>query len=252
MVGAMSEELVSVRMIAVSGFAPDRDLLRQAAGAAAVPIEFSEANGARTAAEAIARGADLVFVDMVLPQPERVAVIRLAEQAPVRPYIALIAPLACDPARVTCDQGANGVVRRPADLREATAMMERCARVKVPGRVLLVDDSKTMRSIVRKILEASLFSLTITEAEEGIIALRQIDQGEFDVVFLDYNMPGLNGVETLSEIKRKHPKIEVVVMTSAQDEALAEQARAAGAAGFLKKPFYPSDIDAVLLRGHAA
>jgi DNA-binding NarL/FixJ family response regulator len=59
-------------------------------------------------------------------------------------------------------------------------------------------------------------------------------------------MPGLNGVETLSEIKRQYPRVKVALMTSAQDHGLAERARAAGAAAFLKKPFYQADIEAVL------
>ena len=80
--------------------------------------------------------------------------------------------------------------------------------------MLVVDDSPTMRSIVRKILAASRFRLDIAEAQEGIEALKQIASGKFDLVFLDYNMPGLNGVETLSEIKRQFPKLGVVIMTS--------------------------------------
>jgi CheY-like chemotaxis protein len=69
-------------------------------------------------------------------------------------------------------------------------------------------------------------------------------------VFLDYNMPGLNGVETLSEIKRQYPRVKVVIMTSTQDETVAERARAAGAAAFLRKPFYPADVEAVLYSIH--
>jgi CheY-like chemotaxis protein len=92
--------------------------------------------------------------------------------------------------------------------------------------------------------------MTIAEAEEGIDALKQIASGRFDIVFLDYNMPGLNGVETLSEIKRQYPRTKVVIMTSAADETVAEKAKAAGAAAFLKKPFYPADIDAALYGIH--
>ena len=51
---------------------------------------------------------------------------------------------------------------------------------------------------------------------------------------------------TLLEIKGQHPRIQVVIMTATQDEQVAERARAAGAAAFLKKPFFPADIDAVL------
>jgi CheY-like chemotaxis protein len=112
--------------------------------------------------------------------------------------------------------------------------------------VLVVDDSSTMRSIVRKILSASRFRMQVEEASEGIAALKQIASGHFELVILDYQMPGLNGLETLSEIKRKTPQVSVVLMTSGPDEALAERARAAGAAAFLRKPFYATDIDLVM------
>jgi len=125
-------------------------------------------------------------------------------------------------------------------------VIERCIRVRLPSRVLVVDDSATMRGIVRKLLSASRFRLEIAEAPEGIEALKQCSSGSFDFVFLDYNMPGLNGIETLAEIKRQYPRTEVVMMTSTQDDAVAERAQAAGAAAFLKKPFYAADIDAVL------
>ncbi len=134
----------------------------------------------------------------------------------------------------------------PAKVPDAKTLIERCSRLRVPSRVLMVDDSSTMRSIVRKILAGCRFPLNIAEANGDIDALKQVGAGKFDFVFLDYNMPGLNGFEMLAEIKRQFPRIGVVMMTSAQDEALAERARAAGAAAFLKKPFYPSDIDAVL------
>ena len=151
-------------------------------------------------------------------------------------------------ARVLADEGADSVVMKPANADQAQALVERCARLRLPNRVLVVDDSLTMRSIVRKILVASRFRLDLSEAQEGVDALRQIASGKFDLVFLDYNMPGLNGVETLAEIKRQCPDLHVVIMTSTADEGVAERARRAGAVAFLKKPFYPADIDTILHR----
>ena len=114
--------------------------------------------------------------------------------------------------------------------------------------MLIVDDSGTVRSIVRKILSASRFAMDCHEAEEGIAALNHLRNGKFGIVFLDYNMPGLNGVETLSVIKRESPHVAVVMMTSQTNNAIADRARAAGALALLKKPFYPADIDSVLTR----
>src|SRR4051794_552363 len=75
---------------------------------------------------------------------------------------------------------------------------------------------------------------------------KTIETRPFDLVFLDYNMPGLDGIETLAEIKRLNPRTTVVIMTLMADAKLAERAYELGAAAFLKKPFYPSDINATL------
>ena len=90
--------------------------------------------------------------------------------------------------------------------------------------------------------------MDIHEAAEGIAALNQVRSGNFGMVFLDYYMPGLNGFETLSEIKRESPNVAVVMMTSTVDNAIADRAHAAGALAFLKKPFYLAVIDTVLER----
>jgi CheY-like chemotaxis protein len=60
-------------------------------------------------------------------------------------------------------------------------------------------------------------------------------------------MPGFNGLETISEFKRERRRVHIVLMTSMEDESLPDRAREQGVA-FLKKPFYPADIEAVLCR----
>jgi CheY-like chemotaxis protein len=238
-------DLISVRLLAVFSLAADRDLLRRAAGLIAVPLDMIEVESASAARSALAlakQDFDIVLLDSELA--DKTACIEAARAAPRPPFVILVAPNGASSEQSAV--GADGVVTKPTSLEQAKAVIERCIRVRLPKRVLVVDDSATMRGIVRKLLSASRFRLEIAEAQEGIEALKQIGAGKFDFVFLDYNMPGLNGVETLSEIKRQYPRTGVVIMTSTQDEAVAERARVAGAAAFLKKPFYAADIDAVL------
>jgi CheY-like chemotaxis protein len=86
----------------------------------------------------------------------------------------------------------------------------------------------------------------VTEASEGFAALKLVGETEFDVVFLDYNMPGFSGLETLIAFKRVVKQAMTVVMiTSVQDDSLPGRVRAQGAA-FLKKPFFPADVEGVL------
>ena len=182
-----------------------------------------------------------------IPAAERARCIAQARSMEQKPFVFLVAA-SMEEAQGLADAGADSVVVKPADVGQAKTLIERCARLRLPNRVLVVDDSLTMRSIVRKILVASRFRLDLAEAQEGVDALRKIASGKFDLVFLDYNMPGLNGVETLAEIKRHSPNLHVVIMTSAARRRACGAGAPAGAAAFLKKPFYPADIDAVLHR----
>jgi DNA-binding response OmpR family regulator len=244
----MSGDLISVRILTVFASVQERELFQQAAATASVPIDIVETDGEATARTELAAGdVDIVALDSAVPAQDRAAVIKATRSARPAAFIVLLAAATSNAAEVAAaGVGVDGTLSKPANLEEAKAVLARCVRVRLPSRVLVVDDSATMRSIVRKILSATRFRLDIFEAQEGIEALKQIRTGKFDFVFLDYNMPGLSGVETLAEIKRQYPRVEVVMMTSAQDEAVAERARTGGATAFLRKPFYPADIDAVL------
>jgi CheY-like chemotaxis protein len=245
----MAGELVSLRILLAANSAPDRELMRQAAALASVPVDILEAGTLAAARQLLAtREIDIAFFWSAMPADERPAFVSAARSAKPQPFVILVVAGVGEAAGIPAEARGDGVVLQPADAQGAKALMERCIRVRLPKRILVVDDSQTMRGIVRKILGASRFRLEVTDAQEGIEALNQIATGAFDMVFLDYNMPGLNGVETLSEIKRQYPKLGVVLMTSTADEVIAERARKAGASAFLKKPFYPADIDAILHR----
>jgi CheY-like chemotaxis protein len=239
----MSEDLVSLRMLVIGAARLDQELWRQAAGLASVPIEFLTSES-RSVVGALANGgADICVLDADLPDADKTKAI-MATRA-VRPVPLVFVSSSKGGARY---DGVHGVLTKPASLDDARVLVEICIRAKFPTRVLIVDDSGTMRSIVRKILAAGRFGMDIHEAAEGIAALNQLRVGNFGIVFLDYNMPGLNGIETLLEIKRESPKVAVVLITSTLDSTIADRAHAAGAFAFLKKPFYPADIDAVLER----
>lgn len=243
----MSGDLVSLRIMVVSGSEPDRDLFRQGASGVAVPVDVVDAGNIGVACKMLASEIDIAFVDADIADAERAVFIAAARLARPAPFVIIFAPGPEDIGREEIrTTGIDGVVRKPTTPREAAAVVQRCSRLRLPTRVLVVDDSATMRNIVRKMLVGGRFRLDIFEAKEGLDALKQIANGKFDMVFLDYNMPGFNGLETLMEIKRQYPNLQVVIMTSAQDDKISDRARAGGAAAFLRKPFYPSDIDAVL------
>jgi len=82
----------------------------------------------------------------------------------------------------------------------------------------------------------------ITSVKSGTDALDEIDQMRFDLVFLDENMPGMSGLETLSVIKSKYPSLPVVMITKSEEEHIMEDAIGSKIADYLIKPLNPNQI----------
>jgi DNA-binding NtrC family response regulator len=239
----MSHDLVSLTMMVIGMADAERELWRQAANMSSIPVEFSVCDATSGIAALGNGGVDICILDGALPEPMRAAALASIKSVMPAPHVFVCAQGDCPrPA------GVLSVFGKPSSADEARQAVERCLRTKMPTRVLIVDDSSTMRSIVRKILSASRFLLDLHEAGEGLAALERLRRENFGIVFLDHNMPGLDGLATLCEIKRETPDVAVVMMTTAADEPVVERAMTAGALGFLRKPFYPADIDRVLDR----
>jgi CheY-like chemotaxis protein len=230
---------VSLRALVVSQEQSLCELFRLAAAYASVPVEILEAPDATSACNSLA-GNDLVYLDGALASEDIAQVVKSLRAAPRPPFSILLATTAAAVAFAT-----EAVAGKPSRPEESQWLLDRSMRVRLPSRVLVVDDSATMRSIVRKALAATRFPFSVSEAGEGFTALEMVRGGGFDLVFLDYNMPGFSGLDTLTEIKREQRNVGVVMITSTPDETLAKRARGLGAA-FLKKPFFPSDIENVL------
>ena len=239
----MSGDLVSLRMLLVAASPSQQDLWRQGVAMASVPVDLTTVEAGDATGTLAGDGFDLCVLDEALPEADKAAVVAAARATRSAPLVFVSMPRgAARPGNV------DGIMIKPNSPADARKLVEIGARTKIPVRVLIVDDSKTQRTIVRKILQGSRFALDVHEASEGIAALGQVGSGNFGLVFLDYNMPGFNGFETLSEIRRTAPKVAVVMMTSTLDNKIADRAHLSGALAFLKKPFYPADIDVVLER----
>ena len=107
-------------------------------------------------------------------------------------------------------------------------------------RILIVDDSPTIRKMVRASLRA-LESFDFVEATSGLEAIEQVAIGPVALMILDLNMPDMHGVDVLKFLRR-HPgsrAVPVVVLTTRGDDSSRETAIAAGATQYMTKPFVP-------------
>lgn len=107
-------------------------------------------------------------------------------------------------------------------------------------KVLVVDDSSTMRKIIRKtIMQAGIED--VTEAEDGIDALQKIKEANcaFDLVMLDINMPRVDGLTTLKQLKSMETTkgIPVIMCTSEAEKEMVIECIKSGASDYIVKPF---------------
>jgi len=109
------------------------------------------------------------------------------------------------------------------------------------SRVLVVDDSATMRKIIVKGLrEAGFGSCEVTEAADGATALGALRGAEYDLVLCDINMPGMDGLSLVRSAREDatiSPELPIVMITTEGGLEKVEEALASGATDYLRKPF---------------
>jgi two-component system, chemotaxis family, chemotaxis protein CheY len=103
-------------------------------------------------------------------------------------------------------------------------------------RVLVADDSSTMRKIILRSLQAVGVTQT-TEAADGAEAVATFKPGQFDLVLTDWNMPGKSGLEVVQEIRSQDPKVPIIMVTTEAEKCRVLQAIQAGVSDYLIKPF---------------
>lgn len=115
--------------------------------------------------------------------------------------------------------------------------------------VLIVDDSSSMRAVVKKIIRVSGFNVgECWEAADGKEALKVLMNEWVDLVLTDINMPNMNGLELIAEMKRNESlrSIPVVMVTTEGSEIRMQESIKLGASGYIKKPFLPEEIKRTL------
>jgi len=109
-------------------------------------------------------------------------------------------------------------------------------------KILLVDDSRTMRNIWKKVL-GKIDGAEITEAEDGAQGLAAVgEHGPFDLMLLDWNMPNMDGLTMLKKVREKNITTPVIMVTTEAEKPRVIEAIKAGANNYLVKPFTPDAL----------
>ena len=117
------------------------------------------------------------------------------------------------------------------------------AQYRSPGaRILVVDDNAEMRRTLKNLLETHDDWKVCDEASDGREGVEKFDKEKFDVVVLDFQMPGMNGLDAAKEITSRSPSTPILMVTLHYSPQLAKEARKVGIRGLCPK----ADIECVV------
>jgi two-component system chemotaxis response regulator CheY len=110
-------------------------------------------------------------------------------------------------------------------------------------RILLVDDSKVMRTIQKKIL-SELGTVEFMEADDGVQALATIAKtpGSFNLILVDWNMPNMDGLTLVKHVRTTDKKTPMMMVTTEAEKSRVMEALKAGVNNYAIKPFLPEQL----------
>jgi DNA-binding NtrC family response regulator len=226
-------------------------LLTDAARASKLPLRLSTTDNGRDCLTLLnGSNIDLAFIDVHMPELLGTEAFWSARKLGVQTFVTLMSsPPAAEAVDMAIKLRAYEFLFKPFALDDALAIMTTYGRISSPTKVLIVDDSSSVRQIVQKILRDSVFNCEIAEAGDGETALTLARNTQFDVVFLDCNMPGMSGIATMKRLALVQPSLKIVMISAERSATCETEALEGGACAFLHKPFNSPDVDHVL---HAA
>lgn len=182
---------------------------------------------------------DLIFMDIRMPGINGVQTFREIKR--INPQIAVIMMTAYsveDLIQEAIDEGVYTVIYKPFDMAKVIQTIE---RVLDQGVILVVDDRLEDRQTFKDILEHKGYR--VTTAKDGYEAIDLVKDGDFNVVFIDVKMPGIDGLKTFDEVHKIKPKIPVIMVSGYSVEDILQEAIEKGAYACLSKPL---DMDKIL------
>ncbi|MEW6195266.1 MAG: response regulator [Bacteroidota bacterium] len=109
------------------------------------------------------------------------------------------------------------------------------------NKVLLVEDDKHFRTLVKRLLERKFFSV-VTEAEDGVQGLEALKKELPNLVFLDIDMPNMNGIQFLEEARKINRLLPIVMMSNHDESEYVKEAISLGIEEYLVKTPYVTQL----------
>jgi DNA-binding NarL/FixJ family response regulator len=118
-------------------------------------------------------------------------------------------------------------------------------------KVLLADDHAIFRAGLRRLVEEAGDMKVVAEAADGREAIERVQHATPDVAVIDISMPGLDGLEVISQLSSSHPKLPILVLTMHEEEQYVVRTIVAGAKGYITKRSAPEQLVKAIRKVHA-
>jgi CheY-like chemotaxis protein len=216
------------------------------------PVELILAHDGRECMDRLEHAnVDLAFIDVNMPEMSGLEAVGVARFRGVQTFVTLMSVRASEARFQLARQlKAYEFLVKPFGAAEVENVLRTYERVSAPTKVLVVDDSATVRRMIQKIAAGSIFRISCDEASDGATAIERFARGNHDIVFLDCNMPGINGLQTLAELRARNPLARVIMISSERNEERVQTAMRLGAIDFVHKPFYAAEVDQMLHKAY--
>lgn len=210
---------------------------------------FESEDGAATLTAIDQNEIDIVFLDVNMPEMSGLDALKLLRKKGDNIFVTLMSTEADKTVmEAGSELGSYDFLKKPFGNDEVQTILTSFHNLSQCKNVLVVDDSSTIRRIICTVLRNCQFDMQISEVDSGAEALSILKGTRPDIVFLDYYMPGLNGIEAAQRMRAENPAIKLVLISSKDLSEQVEEGRKAGIFGFIKKPFFPNEVNFVLHR----
>jgi CheY-like chemotaxis protein len=238
----------SIKMLVADDSRTVQHFFKNVVERSSLPIELLTADNGQECMMFLDQGGiDLAFIDVNMPEMSGMEAVSRVRFKGNKTFVTLMSTKA-DARRyeVARQIRAYEYLVKPFTAADIESILKTYQRVSVRMKTLIVDDSRTIRHVIKRVLERSVFRMGIEEATDGEKALERFNDGGYDLVFLDYNMPGLDGLGTLERIRANSPETKIIMISAERNEERVSTALGHGAVAFLYKPFFASDVDRAL------
>src|SRR5580693_65462 len=191
-------------------------LLTDAARASKLPLRLSTTDNGRDCLTLLnGSNIDLAFIDVHMPELSGTEAFWSARKQGVKTFVTLMSsPPAAEAVDMAIKLRAYEFLFKPFTAGDAIGIIKTYARISSPTKILIVDDSSAVRQIVQKVLHGTVFNCEVTEAGNADTAIALCRTTDFDVVFLDRNMPGMDGLSTMKRLSLIQSSLKIVMMSA--------------------------------------